>query len=127
MNRGIEGSKVNQVRVEKRARFMRRLGRKSLLRQFAERPLGANVKDATFDRAEGTAFEDDSADFDLSGLAGGVACKNGLLSIVEAGVGEVEDVGSNFGKRIEVEPLNERGELAVFFKNVQFLIVLFEA
>src|SRR5437899_2908395 len=123
MNRGIERRKVDQVRLEKLARFMRRLGSKSLPSQYAERLLGTNVKDAALDRAEGKAFENDAADFNLSGLAGGVACEDGLLSVVQAGVGEVEDVGSNLGKQSEVEPLDQRGELAVFLKNIQLVVV----
>src|SRR5882762_2777567 len=123
MNRAIEPGMVDQIRLEKFARFMRRLGGKSLPSQYAERLPGSNVKDAALDRLAGKAFENDAAGLNLSGLAGSIACEDSLLSVVQAGVGEVEDVRSNFGERSEVEPLDQRGELAVFLKNIQLVVI----
>src|SRR5439155_13965095 len=63
MNRRIERREIDQVGLEKVARFMRRLGRESLLGQVSERFLRAGMKDAALDRTEETALKNDAANF----------------------------------------------------------------
>ena len=82
MNRRIERREIDQVGLEKVARFMRRLGRESLLGQVSERFLRAGMKDAALDRTEETALKNDAANFNLSGLAGSVASEDRLLAVI---------------------------------------------
>src|SRR5262249_30924074 len=102
---------------------MRRLSGKRLFGQDSERLLRVDVKDAALNRTERTALENNAAHFDLGGLAGSVTSKDSLLTVVPPGVGKIDDVGTDLGKRSKIEPLDKRSQHAAFFKDVQLVVV----
>src|SRR5262249_45045004 len=72
---------------------------------------------------ERAAFEDDAGRLGLKGPSVLAAREDQLFAVVETPVGEGVYILRFLFERVEIEPLDERVELAVLFKDIKRVVV----
>ncbi len=68
---------------------------------------GWNAKHTAADSADRTAFEDYPAYLHLSGIASGIASKNGFLSVIKSPRWKIKNIVRDLRQPVELEPFDQ--------------------
>ena len=123
LDRGIERSHIDEVRLAEVALFIRRSRGQGLALQILERTQRLDAESGAVLAIDGAAFEDHAGGIHLGRAACRITFEDQLFAFVKAVIGKFEDILGNLLERVVAEPFDERPQLPVLFQDVEDVMV----